>query len=503
MAEAKLYGQNKGGMSINGIIKDYYAYAGENISAGDLVEYVNGVADKTDYGESVDTQLSTETYTGYLISAIALDENRVFIAHSYTSDYYLYGIVVTVNGASIEKGTDTQLSSTTYSGNRISAVTLDENRVFIAHSTATTSNASNYLYGMICSVDGATIKVETDTKLSDSSYGGRSISAKLISMNTVFIAHNYGGNYYLYGLVCTISGTTITAGTDTKLVGSSDAGQTISVCPLSNGNVFIAHSRTSNYYLYGIVVSIEGTTITAGSDTGLNSTQAKTGARISTCLVANGNVFIAHSYRDEYELYGMIVSIEGTTIAAGSDTGLNNSSNTAKGIDTCLLPNGNVLVLHNENINYNYLRGMVVSIDGITLTRGTDIELNDAQYTGNEMSSLLLSNGTIFIVHSHTKNSYYLYAQIFGIDYDNNIPTNHIIATEMETQVRKVTTGQFDGVAKTSGTGGDETGHNDVVRIWTKVKDIIPEGTQQVAMADGKQLCDANGDIFLVREASA
>ena len=411
--EAKLYGQNKGGTSINGIIKDYYAYAGEQISAGDLVEYVNGVANKTDCGESVDTELSTAARAGYTISAVALDENRVFIAHSYTSDYYLYGVVVTVKGTNIEKSTDTQLSSTTYSGNQISAVTLDENRVFIAHSTASTSNANNYLYGMICSIDGATITVETDTKLSDSSYGGRSISAKLISMNTVFIAHNYSANYHLYGLVCTISGTTITAGTDTKLVGSSNAGQTISVCPLSNGNVFIAHSRASNYYLYGIVVSIEGTTITAGSDTGLN-----------------------------------------------------NSSNTAKEIDTCLLPNGNVLVLHNENINYNYLRGMVVSIDGTTLTRGTDIELNDAQYTGNEISSLLLSNGTIFVAHNDT-NSYYLNAQIFGIDYDNNVPTNQISITEYETQVRKVTTGLFDGVAKTSGTGGDETGHNDIVKIYT------------------------------------
>ena len=116
MAEAKLYGQNKGGMSINGIIQDYYAYAGENISAGDLVEYVNGIARETNYGESVDTQLSSETKTGEVISAVTLDENRVFISHSYGSDYYLYGLVVTVNGNTITCGTDTQLSSTTHSG---------------------------------------------------------------------------------------------------------------------------------------------------------------------------------------------------------------------------------------------------------------------------------------------------------------------------------------------------------------------------------------------------
>lgn len=47
MGIAKLYGQKASGTNINGILKDYHAYAGENISAGDLVEYINGIASKT------------------------------------------------------------------------------------------------------------------------------------------------------------------------------------------------------------------------------------------------------------------------------------------------------------------------------------------------------------------------------------------------------------------------------------------------------------------------
>ena len=38
---------------------------------------------------------------------------------------------------------------------------------------------------------------------------------------------------------------------------------------------------------------------------------------------------------------------------------------------------------------------------------------------------------------------------------------------ETETQVRKATTPDIYGVAKTSGTGGDSTGHNDIVSIYT------------------------------------
>ena len=38
---------------------------------------------------------------------------------------------------------------------------------------------------------------------------------------------------------------------------------------------------------------------------------------------------------------------------------------------------------------------------------------------------------------------------------------------ETETQVRKATTSDIYGVAKTKGVGGDSTGHKDIVSIYT------------------------------------
>ena len=78
MGIAKLYGQKASGININGIIKDYYAYAGENISAGDLVEYINGVAGQTTE-TSANTQLSNVSHTADVVSAVKLDDSRVFI----------------------------------------------------------------------------------------------------------------------------------------------------------------------------------------------------------------------------------------------------------------------------------------------------------------------------------------------------------------------------------------------------------------------------------------
>ncbi len=484
--EAKLYGQNKGGMSINGIIKDYYAYAGENISAGDLVEYVNGVAGETDYGESIDTQLSTTTYTGSSISAVALDESRVFIAHSYSSALKLYGMVCTVNGATITLGADTALNNSNGTSEGFSLGLLPNGNVFIAH-----KNNSNYLYGMIVTINGTTISVATDTQLTTTSAYTVSTSTLVLPNGDVFIAHSYGDNNYLYGIVCTIDGTTITKGTDTALVSSTNAGITISTCLLPNGNVFIAHSYGSNYSLRGIVVSINGTTFTKGSDTPI-SNNTNDGKVISTCLLPNGKIFIAYSSGSSYYLYGIVCSISGNGITQHSGVVISNSTNAGSTISTCLLPNGNVFIAHSYGSKY-YLYGMVVTIDGTAITKGTDTQLSTIAQTGLEMPTIDLLNGNVFIAHNYSSDNY-LYAQIFGIDYENNIPTNHISITEYETQLRKVTTAQFDGIAKTSGEGGDDTGHKDVVSIWTL------GATQEFTMADGNTLCDSNGDIFLVRE---
>lgn len=486
--EAKLYGQNKGGMSINGIIKDYYAYAGEEIKAGDLVEYINGVASKTDYGVSEDIAIdNTNENTGAEISAVQLDESRVFIAHSrsYGSGDRLDGIVCKIEGATITFGEDTPLNSITYSGETISAVKLDGNRVFIARC----EGSYVHLHGMIVTIDGTSITVETDTELSNTSSTGKVISATLLPSGNVFIAHSRGSSIHLYGMVVTIDGTTITAGTDTVLVATTNAGYEISTCVLQNGNVFIAHSYGSYYHLYGIVVTIEGTTITKGTDTAFSSS-ANRGENISTCLLPNGNVFIAHGNNN---LLATVCTVDGTTINKGEETEVASGCYRTPAI--CLLPNGKVLVFSSRVSGSYFLYGIICTIDRTTVTGGTYTSLSSNVYSGAEKSAILLNNGTVFVAHSRG-SSYYLNAQIFGIDYENNIPTTNIIATEYETQVRQVTTGQFDGIAKTSGTGGDDTEHKDLVSIWTKV----PVVTQEFAMADGNTMCDANGDIFLVRE---
>ena len=459
----------KGGIKLNDVIEEFkYAYKGQEIKVGDFVNYINGVAGQNTE-TSVDTQLSSMGNSGYTISAVQLDNSRVFIAHSYDSDYKLYGMVVTINGVSITAGTDTQISSTAYANNNISTQLLPNGSIFIAHCTV---GSSYYLQCSLCSVNGTTITYLDGRQLSTYKKSGVIISTQLLSNGNIFVAHGHNTDYYLYGIVVTINETTIGMGSDTSLDGVKRTGTRISTELLPNGNIFIAYNQdtyigtsySTNAYLYGTVVTINGISITKGTNTQLSATK-QTGSFISTELLPNGNIFIAHSYDSDYKLYGMVVTINGVSITAGTDTQISSTATKGAAVSTQLLSNGNVFIAHRYTYSQNYyLYAVIVTINGTTVTVGTDTQLNAETYSGGKISSLLLQNGTIFTAYNYSSN-YLLYSQIFGIDEENNVPTNQIKIPTYEQQVTLATEPPFDAIALSNGTGGTSTAHNQQVKI--------------------------------------
>lgn len=188
------------GIAINGLIEEYEIAAGENISAGDFVSWLSGDAEI-----GADTQLSTSNYSGLTISAVALSDNKVFIAYATDDDNVgLSGVVCTISGITFTPGMGTVLSTAAYSGGVISTVVLSKNRVFIAHS----ENLMNgYLWFMTVEISGLSITVISDILIGDTTRTEMSdtISAILLSNDSVFVAHCYTSNKHLYGIVASFA----------------------------------------------------------------------------------------------------------------------------------------------------------------------------------------------------------------------------------------------------------------------------------------------------------
>ena len=453
-----------GGLDINGIIEDYYVYAGENVNAGDFVEFINGIAGSASEA-GVDTQLCTDTNTAYIgrISAVELTDGNVFIAHSYGTSYYLYGVVAKIEGATITVGTDTVIYQRSYAGSYISAVALENNRVFIARS----QDVNLYLYGSLCSVNGTTITVDASKELNGGSKAGNAVSATPLTNGDIFVAHSYGTSYYLYGMVVTIDGNTITAGTD-KLItdsnGKAYAGARISAKTFPNGKVFVAHSYTDTYNVAGCICSVSGTTITMENNVILADGTQDLAVTLSLAILSDNKVFIAHTYGTKTYLAGLVCTISGSTISAGTDyTNLVGTQYAGSALSAIPFSETQVCIVHSYWTSYK-LNATYVTIDGTTVTRIGYPTLESESYSGRTISAIPLESGNVFIAHSHT-DAYYLYGRLWGVTSDKKLTSNVTTAT-YETQVKKATTLPCNGVASTSGEGGDETGHKDVVSVF-------------------------------------
>jgi hypothetical protein len=251
--------------------------------------------------------LFTTTYAFYYVSAAKIDTNKVFVAHR--NGNYLYGAVCTISGTDITVGTDTMLSDVNNSYYNASAVTLGTDKVFVAHRNG------DYLYGVVCTISNTTITAGVDTQLSDATGSYTSASAAALGSDKVFVAHQGPDGNSLCGIVCAISGTTITVGNDKEL--SSGAGTVssdyASAVALGTGKVFVAHRYGS--FFHGIVCAISGTTVIPGADAALSSDYT-TYTYASTVALDSNNVFIAH--RNNNYLYGMVSNAPDITVQTSS-----------------------------------------------------------------------------------------------------------------------------------------------------------------------------------------
>lgn len=381
------------GSKINGIVEEYVAKG--NISVGGFVKYL-GELIKDNELISTDNESITD-----IVSAVKLDNNTVFIIHnngSNTSSYYLYGVVCKIQNNEIIVGTDTQLISNYNRG--ISAVALSENKVLIAYSPA----GSNYSYlrANICTIEGTNITVGNMSYLAtEVGYDATVIAIAKLSENKVFVAYSRDNtNHYLYGVIGTIDGDTITHGTNIQLSSVNDSGKIISVTALNQNTVFIAHSYENNTYVYGMVCTISDTKITKGTDTRLAVGKIGTGTITST--LNNDKLIVA--YGDTSAINILLCTISETSITIVINKEIECGSGFYPGMVLSLnsVSSNEIFIGHchdGDVVGKYYLWGMFCKITETDVIKEQDIELSVTEKYALAISSVTLEND-IFIAHS-------------------------------------------------------------------------------------------------------
>ena len=474
MSIVNSFKQKNNDIKLNNVIEEFkYVYRDTEVTAGDFVEFIEGFANTENYGISTDTQISAQKYSGFTISATQIDDNRVFIAHSYNTVDNLYGVVCTIEGTNITYGADTLLVDTgtgyIQAGYKISTCLLHSGDVFLVH--CRDSNSEYTLYATVIHIEGTIITMGEDVRISDAAYSAYTpMSLCLLPNGDIFITHCYNSKYYLYGRLCSVSGNTVSLKTSIYIDSTQYTGYSTSMCLLSDGNIFLAHSYSSAYRLYNCLISIEGTSFYRS--TCWSTASDYNGFKISTLALPDNRVLVAHT-NSSYNLNAFVAKVVGGIRIVGTDVQLA-AVNTRYCIKTLQLRNGDVFIAFCNA--YTSLNGIICTTEDMAVIGGENIILDNSSAAGFEISSLLLSNNTIFIAHSHTQNTWELYAQIFSVV--NNIPTNQVLGTFYEQQVMPTTKKYADAIALSSGEGGVEYAEQQVETI--KTGNIFPTSWTQV-----------------------
>ena len=147
----------------------------------------------------------------------------------------------------------------TGNGGYIDVARLDASKVFVAY------EVDSVLYGVVCTISGTTFSIGTRVQIaSDSTYLAYPNVCELSSKSVAVIYQLTSNTGPVKGNVCTISGTTITVGTQTSIATASYRHVKATTCSSTAVAVCYGKSSSNNSVVLQ-KVSISGTTMTVGT----------------------------------------------------------------------------------------------------------------------------------------------------------------------------------------------------------------------------------------------
>lgn len=305
----------------------------------------------------------------------------------------LYGRVLAINGLPIGTSRpEVQLASV---GVSPKVASLDSTHAFVLYAHQPTSPGSTYLYGFVCTAstgsDGQIVVGDTVSQILGSDYYGAVLTS--LSDSSVFVAAEGKG------IVCTISGTTITKGTIATVTDSTATMQNLQIGALGSGAVFL-HYRENNGYPYGVVCTVSGTTITKGTSVQLAASKYYYPMACTTWNESRhtGAFIVASHSSGSGAPYGFICTVSGTTITVGAETALSVGSGTqySRGLAAALVAintTSAIVFVASQDASGLCAKNCTVSFSNSTVTDGlTQHAVDTVTCSGYAASELYISS---------------------------------------------------------------------------------------------------------------
>lgn len=363
LSKSSIFGN--AGAVINGLLQDYVVATGQTIIAGDFVSYVNN--------QNKGTSTAFRAASVYPYAAVALSDTAVMVIYNEGSNST--AVILTISGDTFTIGTPFVYS--TGGDGYISAAKLSSTKVIVVYQAAANSS---YGTAVVLSVSGTTIT--KGTALTFKSARSDYTTVVALSDTVAVVAFvDYGNNQYGTACVLSVSGTTITAGALLVFEGSASVTVTnIAAATLTATSVLLVYRRHfgSNPYGYCKVLTVSGTTLSAGAEYVYEGTYAPMPNVVSLSATL---AVIAYTFPYSSNNYNLtrvrLLNISGTTVsAAGPEVSQDFGYSPGLGCYMYKLSSTEVLVV----TSYNNFKIFTVKIYDNAMDVGSQMIISASQY---------------------------------------------------------------------------------------------------------------------------
>jgi len=314
-------------------------------------------------------------------SVCALSTTTAVIVYADFTNNNVSAVVATLSGTTITYGTPAVVR-TGYSPFTISCAALSATKVVVAYETT----SANTLGAVVLTISGTTITVGSEASTSPTA---QYVSLVPLTSTTALCVYSAGA------LVISASGTTPSFGSLTAYP-SGGVNSTVQVSLISSTKAVLIRQNSANNYPTVNVITVSGTTVTMGANyiaeavasstsspwvgiASINSTDA-----IATWKNATGNLPRA-----------VAMTISGTAVTFGTVQSLGSTSLNASSNQSMAPASSTQAVFSYVNGTTGYVSAYVLTASGTTLS--VSAPTVTVETSGNAASSLTQMNGKILL----------------------------------------------------------------------------------------------------------
>jgi len=323
-------------------------------------------------------------------------QNKILI--SYRDDTYsrLRAVVGTVSGTSISFGSAALIGS--YGGYRTKvAYNAAANASLIAFSYAEGGGSSNYPYGCVATISGTSVSFGTLVRI-ESSGAEMSWNTNVYDVastkNLVAYKSGSGGR----AAVATISGTSVSFGTYVDWT-TDTTDEIEGVYDSSTSKIALFYRNNSqSYYLYYVVATVSGTSVSFGSQAAAESSGNDYDIAASFDSSVNKHIvtFTLDGGSDQYR-WLVEGTMSGTTMSFTTKVSADNGNNAQYDEGQCYDPvaKKSLLAITDNTTTTAYMRTYTASGNVTNLTATNFVGVADSAISASAAGSVIVQGGTV------------------------------------------------------------------------------------------------------------